>query len=162
MEIAFKVGDKAVHPAHGVGEVTSIESRSIAGTSKNFYVLKIVEAGIKIMIPTDSVETVGLRTVISRKEAELVLAELRLDEVAVDSQPWNRRYREYMEMLNSGSPLKVAKVLRDLSRLKTDKDLSYGERRLLDRARSLLVRELALAKRVSESSVDREITSIFA
>jgi CarD family transcriptional regulator len=80
--------------------------------------------------------------------------------VAVTSQPWNRRYREYTEMLKSGSPFEVAKVLRDLYRLKGDKELSFGERRLLDQARSLLVTELALARRCKEQRVEQEIESI--
>ncbi len=160
-EPVFQVGDKAVYPAHGVGEITGIESREIAGLEKKFYVLKIVESGMKIMVPTNNAIAVGLREVISSEEAEEVFLILKAPEVAVDTQPWNRRYREYMEMLKSGSPFEVAKVLRDLYRLKYDKDLSFGERRLLDTALNLLVKELALAKRSEESSVEREIHQIF-
>jgi len=81
--------------------------------------------------------------------------------VAVKSQPWNRRYREYMEMLKSGSPFEVAKVLRDLFRLKGDKDLSFGERRLLDTAKALLVAELALALKTKEASIESDLKTIF-
>jgi CarD family transcriptional regulator len=158
---SFEVGDKAVYPAHGVGEITGIESRAIGAHTKNFYVLKILDSGMKIMVPTDNAVQVGLRQVISEKEAFEVYDILRAPEVAVDTQPWNRRYREYMEMLKSGSPYEVAKVLRDLYRLKFDKDLSFGERRLLDTARSLLVRELALAKSCEESSIEDDIQQIF-
>jgi CarD family transcriptional regulator len=158
----FEVGDKAVYPAHGVGEVTGIERRAIGGNDvKTFYILKILDSGMKIMVPTDNADQVGLRQVISKKQAEEVFTILRAPEVAVDTQPWNRRYREYMEMLKSGSPFEVAKVLRDLYRLKFDKDLSFGERRLLDTARSLLVKELAIAKRCNESSVESDIQQIF-
>jgi len=157
----FKVGDKAVYPAHGVGEITAIETREIAGKVRTFYTLLILENGMKIMIPTENAVHVGLREVISKKEAVKVFGILKSDEVAVDTQPWNRRYREYMEMLKSGSPFEVAKVLRDLFRLKFDKDLSFGERRLLDTARSLLVKELALAMRVKESKVEKDIQQIF-
>lgn len=157
----FEVGDKAVYPAHGVGEVTAVERREIGGNAKTFYVLKILDSGMKIMVPTDNAEQVGLRQVISKKQAEEVYTILRAPEVAVDTQPWNRRYREYMEMLKSGSPYEVAKVLRDLYRLKFDKDLSFGERRLLDTARSLLVKELAIAKRCKEESVENDIQQIF-
>jgi CarD family transcriptional regulator len=158
----FKVGDKAVYPAHGVGEVMGIESRDIAGKKKSFYILKLLDSGMKLMIPTDGAERAGLRTVISKKDADRVLKILKSDEIAVESQPWNRRYREYMEMLKSGSPFEVAKVLRDLYRLRSDKELSFGERRLLDQARSLLVTELALARKVKEEKVEKEIQGIFA
>jgi len=158
----FKVGDKAVYPAHGVGEVMGIENRDIAGKKKSFYILKLLDSGMKLMIPTDGAERAGLRTVISKKDADKVLQILKSDEIAVESQPWNRRYREYMEMLKSGSPFEVAKVLRDLYRLRSDKELSFGERRLLDQARSLLVTELALARKVKEEKVEKEIQGIFA
>jgi CarD family transcriptional regulator len=158
--MGFNIGDKAVHPAHGVGEVTSIEEREIAGQAKRFYILKIVETGMTVMVPTDGIERLGLRQVITRKEAKKVLEILESDEVAVTSQPWNRRYREYTEMLNSGSPFQVAKVLRDLSRLRTEKELSFGERRLLEQARNLLVTEIALARRCNEQRIGKEIDEI--
>ena len=158
---AFKVGDKAVYPAHGVGEITAIQKRTLGGKERAFYILKIVENGMKIMIPVETAETTGLRNVINRKEAKEVIAVLKADEIAVKTQPWNRRYREYMEMLKSGSPKEVAKVLRDLFRLRVDKDLSFGERRLLDTARTLLVSELALALKSSDKIIKDEIHSIF-
>ncbi|MFW6049868.1 MAG: CarD family transcriptional regulator [Myxococcota bacterium] len=158
--MTFNVGDKAVHPAHGVGEITSIENRDIAGNRKSFYILKILDSGMTVMVPTDGAARLGLRAVISKKDAQKVVAILKKDEVAVTSQPWNRRYREYTEMLKSGSPFEVAKVLRDLYRLKGDKELSFGERRLLDQARSLLITELALARRCKEQRVQQEIESI--
>jgi CarD family transcriptional regulator len=158
--MSFKEGDKAVHPAHGVGEITSIEQREIAGSKKSFYILKILDSGMTVMVPTDGAERLGLRRVISRKDAKKVLDILKEDEVAVTSQPWNRRYREYTDMLKSGSPFEVAKVLRDLYRLKSDKDLSFGERRLLEQARNLLVTELALARRCKEQRVEQEIDGI--
>lgn len=158
----FKVGEKAVHPHHGVGEVTAVETKEIAGHKKIFYILRIVDSGMKVMVPTDAAQRVGLRAVISKKEADKVLAVLKDTKVAVTAQPWNRRHREYIEMLKSGSPVEVAKVLRDLTRLKSDKDLSFGERRLLDQARSLLVTELALARRCKEDRVEAEIQGILA
>ncbi|HEY8429818.1 MAG TPA: CarD family transcriptional regulator [Sandaracinaceae bacterium] len=158
----FKVGDKSVHPHHGVGEVTAIESKEIAGQKKSFYILKIVDSGMKVMVATDAAARLGLRKVISRNEAKKVLDVLREKKIAVTSQPWNRRYREYIEMLNSGSPFEVAKVLRDLSLLKSDKELSFGERGLLDKAKSLLVTELAVARRCKEERVQDEIEQILS
>jgi CarD family transcriptional regulator len=158
---AFKVGGKAVYPAHGVGEITEIQTRMIGGRERSFYVLKIIENGMKIMVPTETATSTGMRPVISRSAANVVIKILKSDKVAVKTQPWNRRYREYMEMLKSGSPMEVAKVLRDLYRLKGDKDLSFGERRLLDTARSLLVAELALALHTPEVKVEEQIQTIF-
>jgi CarD family transcriptional regulator len=160
--MAFKVGDKAVHPAHGVGEITRIEEKEIAGNKSRFYVLRILESGSKVMVPVDAAPRVGLRSVMSRKVAKTVLEVLASDEVAVSSQPWNRRHREYMDMLKSGSPVEVAKVLRDLHRLKSDKDLSFSERHLLEQAFRLLVTELALARRCKESRVEEELQGILA
>ena len=160
-QVAFKVGDKAVYPAHGVGEITAIQKRAIGGRERAFYILKIVENGMKIMVPTETASSTGLRSVISKKEADAVVDIMKSDDVAVKTQPWNRRYREYMEMLKSGSPTEVAKVLRDLFRLKSDKDLSFGERRLLDTAKALLVTELALAYDFSETEMEKQIQEIF-
>ena len=158
---AFKVGGKAVYPAHGVGEITDIQTKVVAGRERTFYVLKIVENGMKIMVPTETASNTGMRPIISKTEANEVVSILKSTDVAVKTQPWNRRYREYMDMLKSGSPKEVAKVLRDLNRLKGDKDLSFGERRLLDTARSLLVAELALALNKKEPDIETQIQSIF-
>lgn len=159
----FKVGDKAVHPTHGVGQVTGIESRDIAGARGQFYVVQILESGMKVMVPTGAVDAAGLRVVMSEREADQVLAVFRVDEKAVGGGPWNRRQRAYNEMIKSGSPYEVAKVLRDLYsiKFKSEKDLSYGERGLLEKARNLLVKELALAKMVTEAAVEKEIEAMF-
>ncbi len=157
--IKLKVGDKAVHPAHGVGEVMAIEKREIGGTTSDFYVVKILDNGMKVMVPTAS--TSQLRVVMSAKEADRVLDTMRAREVAVDLQPWSRRFRAYTEMIKSGEPHEIAKVLRDMYRLKFDKDLSFGERRLLDQAKSILMKELALAKKMKEADILAEVSGIF-
>ncbi len=159
--ILLTVGDKAVHPAHGVGEVVSIEHRELGGTSGEFYILKILENGMKVMVPTNATSSAGLRPVMSSKEADTVLDTMRAREVAVDVQPWSRRFRAYTEMIRSGSPHEVAKVLRDMYRLKFDKDLSFGERRLLDQAKSLLMKEVALAKKMTEVELREYVADIF-
>lgn len=140
----------------------AIENRNIGGSSQDFYVLKIVENGMRVMVPITAVAQVGLRPVMGKKEADKVLGILRAPEVAVDVQPWNRRFRAYTEMLKSGSPYEIAKVLRDMYRLKFDKNLSFGERRLLDQAKNLLVKELALSKKVEVSAIEEELQKIFA
>jgi CarD family transcriptional regulator len=161
VEATFQVGDMAVHPAHGVGAVTGIEKRDLGGSVNLFYVLKIIDSGLKVMIPVTATAQVGLRHVMSQKEADKVLHILRAQEVAVGGQTWNRRFRAYTDMLKSGSPYEIAKVLRDMYRLKFDKNLSFGERRLLDQAKSLLVNELALAKQMQLVAIEGEISQIF-
>ncbi|MCX8043261.1 MAG: CarD family transcriptional regulator [Desulfobacterota bacterium] len=159
----FKVGDKAVYPTHGVGVIEAIEERELAKDKKQkFYVLRILGNGMTIMIPTDKVDQVGLRSVISTKEALKVYKILKDKKTkTVDSQTWNRRYREYMERIKTGSVYEVASVLRDLFLLKVGKELSFGERRLMDIAKNLLVKELAIAQKLPEHHVERNITSIF-
>jgi CarD family transcriptional regulator len=141
----------------------SVETIRIFGGKKTAcYVIKIRDSGLKVMVPTEAASRVGLRPVMKKKEAQKILDILKAPEVAVDLQPWNRRFRAYTEMLKSGLPSEIAKVLRDMYRLKFDKDLSFGERRLLDQARSLLVQELALAKKVPPSAMEGEIQQIFS
>lgn len=160
--IHFKVGDKAVYPAHGVGEVTAIERRDIGGSIQTFYVLKILDNGMKIMVPAVQAQQVGLREIISAEEADEVFDILREKEIShVDSVTWNRRYREYMEKIKTGSVFEVAEVLRDLYRMKAKKDLSFGERKMLDMARSLLVKELSIAKSLEEDAIEGQFKEIF-
>ena len=160
MSVQFKIGDNAVYPAHGVAQITGIESRDIAGQKKEFYILKIIDTDMKLMIPTDGAARAGLRDVISKRDAQKVMRILKDPEMAVTVQPWNKRYREYTEMLSSGSAFEVAKVLRDLHRVKAEKELSFSERRLLEQARQLVVTELALAKDCDIQKVERELDTV--
>jgi CarD family transcriptional regulator len=116
---------------------------------------------MKIMIPTNNVRQVGLREVISKQKVSKVFKILRAKDLSVDSTTWNRRYREYMEKIKTGSVFEVAEVLRDLYLLKSDKDLSFCELKLLDQARGLLVKELAVAKNCDEEDVENEFKKIF-
>jgi CarD family transcriptional regulator len=159
--LPFKVGDKAVYPAHGVGEVKSIESKEIMGAKQTFYVLQILDSGMKIMVPTGNVNAVGLREVISDSEVDDVYEILKQRDVHIDNQTWNRRYREYMDKIKTGSVYEIAEVLRDLSILKFKKELSFGERKMLDTAKSLLVKELAICEGREEEEIEEEISEIF-
>ncbi|MBE0585500.1 MAG: CarD family transcriptional regulator [Desulfofustis sp.] len=151
----------AVYPAHGVGVIRSIENQKVAGINQSFYVLEILGNSMRIMIPTASSENVGLRSIVNKQEALEVLDILRDRAIEIDSQTWNRRYREYMEKIKTGSIFEVAAVLRDLFLLSADKDLSYGERKMLDTAKSLLVKELSIAQDVEEDKISRKIENIF-
>ena len=158
----FKVADLAVYPAHGVGEIIAIESRVVNGEKHDFYIMKIIENGMTIMIPTNNVESVGLRDVIQKKEVPKIYAVMQSKKEAnTDNQTWNRRYREYMDKIKTGSLYDVAEVFRDLFLLKMTKDLSFGERKLYDTAQILLVRELSAAKKTDEESILTEIESLF-
>ncbi|MEA2059513.1 MAG: CarD family transcriptional regulator [Thermodesulfobacteriota bacterium] len=157
----FSTGDLAVYPAHGVGCIQSIESKEINGENMNFYMLKIVENGMVIMIPTSNVESIGLREVISEKEIPEVYKVMQQKGHDIDRQTWNRRYREYMDKIKTGSIYDVAEVFRDLFQLKLEKDLSFGERKLLDTAQSLLVQELSTSKDVDEEAMMVEIQELF-
>ncbi len=157
----FFKGDLAVYPAHGVGCIESIESKEINGDTMNFYMMKIVENGMVIMIPTSNVESVGLREVIPETEVPEVYKVMQEKAQGADNQTWNRRYREYMDKIKTGSIYDVAEVFRDLFQLKLEKDLSFGERKLLDTAQNLLVQELSTAKDIDEKSMMQEIEDLF-
>ena len=161
MQTTFKVGDKAVYPGQGVGEVLGIEHKEVAGQRQSFYVLRILENGMKIMIPINKVGSVGLREIIDDLAVKRVYTILREKDVSVDATTWNRRYREYMEKIKTGSVFEIAEVLRDLYLLKSDKDLSFGERKMLDTARSLLIKELSLAKNCDEEAIETDLRTIF-
>jgi len=159
----FQVGDLAVYPAHGVGKIEAIESRVVNGEKHDFYIMKVLENSMVIMIPTWNVDSVGLRDVIREKEIPKIYEVMQKDrESLADSQTWNRRYREYMDKIKTGSLYDVAEVFRDLYLLRLTKDLSFGERKLFDTATTLLLRELSTAKNTDEETILSEIESLFA
>lgn len=160
----FNVGDNAVHLSHGVGVVCGIEDRIFSGRKQSFYVLEIHDNGApkKVFVPIENSQQ-RLRPIIQQKEVEEVYRILRKKEPsALDHQTWNRRYREYMEKIHTGHVQQIAEVLRALFLLKHDKDLSFGERKLLDQAKTLLVKELSLAQNIAEEQVEKELEAIFA
>ena len=157
----FKVGDVAVYPAHGVGKIDSIEEREIAGNRHKFYIMKIIDTGMTIMVPTGNVRSVGLREVINSSEVDIVYDILKERDISINEQTWNRRYREYMDKIKTGSIYEIAEVLRDLMLLRYEKELSFGERKMLDTARTLIVKELSIAQEMAEEDVDEEIDEIF-
>ena len=158
----FKEGDLAVYPAHGVGIIERIETQEISGARQAFYVMRILENDMIIMIPTQNVDNVGLREIIGRSEIPKLYSILKKRDVTVDNQTWNRRYREYMEKIKTGSVYEVAEVYRDLLMLKVEKELSFGERKMLDTARNLLVKEISLAKHVEEEQIEKDLDQMFS
>lgn len=159
-EVMFKLGDLAVYPAHGVGRIESIETKSIGGKKQDFYIMRILENDMKILIPIHNAEAVGLRELLDTSDISRVYEILKSREVSVNGGTWNRRYREYMEKIKTGSIYELAEVLRDLTVLKGDKELSFGERKMLDTARTLLLKELSIVQEIPEEEVEREIFEI--
>lgn len=157
MKQHFSVGDKAVYPVHGVAEVVALEQRDIGGNKTPVYILKIIDTGLKIMVPTTNAGSVGLRDLITSKQVKEVYSILKSRDVPRDTQTWNRRYREYMEKIKTGSVFEIAEVLRDLCVLRMTKELSFGERKMLDNAKQLIVKELAVAKKWAEEKVEQEL-----
>jgi CarD family transcriptional regulator len=157
--LRFQVGDKAVYPAQGVAEIVGIEQKEISGKIQRFYCLRILDTDMRILVPVDKADQVGLREVVQEDQIQEVYDILREKEVHIDKQTWNRRYRGFMEKIKTGSLFEVAEVFRDLYRLKNTKTLSFGERRMLDTARTLIVKELSVAK---GTSVERELEKLFS
>ncbi len=153
----FNIGDKAVYPGHGVAEVMGLERREIAGSAMEFYVLRVLENDMKVMVPKSNASAVGLRRIVGEQEIKDVYGVLERRGEKISTATWNRRYREYMEKIKTGSLFDVAEVYRDLYRLKSSKVLSFGERKMLDNAKQLIVKELAVAKKWAEDKVEAEL-----
>lgn len=157
----FDIGDKAVYPAHGVGIIERIDNKEISGNIISFYVMRILDTDMMVMIPKNNIANAGLREIISPHQVNKVFKIFEDQEVIIDTTTWNRRYREYMEKIKTGSVYEIAQVMRDLYVLKRTKTLSFGERKMLDTARSLLVKELTIARSSTEEEVEKKIASYF-
>ncbi len=154
----FKIGDRAVYPAQGVGVVEKIESREFCGQTHDFYILRIIDNDMTIMVPVGNATQVGLRNLISKDKVETiynVLEEKQAEALSIAS--WSRRQREYNDKIRTGNPQDVAEVLRELYLIKEGKELSYGEKKVLELARRLLIKELALAEGVAEEKVSQRL-----
>lgn len=157
----FKIGDRAVYPAQGVGVVERIESREFCGQTHDFYILRIIDNDMTIMIPVGNASHVGLRTLMSKDKVETIysaLGEKQSGSPAITS--WSRRQREYNDKIKTGDPMDVAEVLRELYLIREEKELSYGEKKVLELARRLLVKELALAEGIAEETVTERLENM--
>jgi CarD family transcriptional regulator len=123
--------------------------------------MRILGSDITIMVPVSNVEQVGLRCIIPPRQVNEVYEILKQKNVSIDMSTWNRRYREYMKKIKTGSVFEIAEVLRDLYLLKNEKVLSFGEKKLLDTAKNLLVKEISIAKKRSEIAVEKDLRQIF-
>ena len=154
----LKVGDKAVYPGHGVGKITSIEDKNIMGNRLTCYSMEIIESGTKIMIPKNRLKSIGIRPVASRQQAKQVMDLLfdktqEKEDKKTTGKNWQKRHQSYMDKIKTGSIYEIAKVIRDLNNIKEEKELSYGEKRMMDKAKNMLYSELALTIDEKELSI---------
>jgi CarD family transcriptional regulator len=154
--LMFKVGDKVVYPMHGAGVIEAIEEREVLGSRQRYYIMRLPIGDLKVMIPTDNVDEIGIRGIIDDRMVEEVFDVLKGDTTKM-SQNWNKRYRANLEKIRSGDVLEVAEVVRNLSIRDREKGLSSGERKMLDNARQILVSELVLAKCSDQETISEEI-----
>jgi len=155
----FNIGDYAVCPGHGVGQIVDIEEREIGGSKLYFYITKIIANGMTVMVPTSSEN--GIRGLVDPKEIDDVYELLNDHDVKVDNSTWNRRYRDYMEKVKTGSLLEIADVLRSLFLLKNKKNLSFGEKKMLDQCKELIVQEIAIINSQEKGDIGTKIEGYF-
>jgi CarD family transcriptional regulator len=159
--LAFQVGDKVVYPNHGVGVIEQISSRTIGPNVQKFYLLKIKASSLKVEVPFNNVESVGLRPVVKNGEINKILTFL-MDGKCDNHQDWKYRFKENSDKMRTGSLLEVAIVLKSLLLLAKEKPLSFREKKMLDRARYLLVTELAMVKNSEEPEIEDMLNKALA
>lgn len=152
----FVIGDKIVYPMHGAGIIEEIEEKLILGESRRYYILKVPFGDMKIMIPVDSSNDIGVRSIISVDEINAVMDILSAGSSEM-SNNWNRRYRENMEKLKTGDIYSVAEVVRNLMRTDREKKLSTGEKKMLSNAKQILVSEIILVKEIDPEAAEEII-----
>ncbi len=155
----FAVGETVIYPHHGAAEIQDISTRTILGEEKLFLKLKVAQGDLTITVPAENIDLVGVRDVVDAeglKHVFTVLAEPYVEEPT----NWSRRYKANVEKLASGDVIRVSEVVRDLSRRDTDKGLSAGEKRMLSKARQVLVSELALAEKCSEEAAEARLDGV--
>jgi len=158
----FKIGDKVVYPMHGAGVIEAIEEKEILGKKRKYYIMKMPIGNMKVMIPLESVEEVGLRQVVDKEDIEKVISILK-NKVSPDmSSNWNRRYKTNLEKIKNGDIFEVAEVVRNLIYRDKEKGLSTGERKMLENARRILISEIVLAQGQEEEQVEMMLDRMFA
>lgn len=155
----FNIGDKVVYPMHGAGVIVAIEEKEILGEKRKYYIMKMPIGEMKVMVPVDNVEEVGIREVIKDDEIERVFAVLRGSQTKMP-QNWNRRYRLNMDKIKSGNIYEIASVVRNLMIRDSEKGLSTGERKMLNSAKQMLISEIVLAKGTDQDETERIIDEL--
>ena len=159
--MSFDVGDKVVYPHHGAAVIEKRETKTAFGEEREYLVLRLAYGDLTLMVPADNTDEVGLREVINDEEVEEVFAVLRKKEARMPTN-WSRRFKNHVEKLKSGDIYQVAEVVRNLSLREKDKGLSAGEKRMLAKARQILVSELALAEQTNEDKAEALLDEVLA
>ena len=157
----FEVGETVVYPHHGAAEIIQVSKKTIRGESQTYLKLRVGTGDLIIQVPAANVEMVGVRDVIDKKGVKQVFDVLRAEFVEEPTN-WSRRYKANLEKLASGDVVKVSEVVRDLWRRDQDRGLSAGEKRMLAKARQILISELALARKVDEEKASAELDKVLA
>jgi CarD family transcriptional regulator len=157
----FHIGDKVVYPNHGVGIIEQISSRTMGATVEKFYLLKIAASSLKVMVPFANVNSVGMRPVVRNGEVEKIVDYLSSGE-CINAADWKDRFKENSDRMRTGSLFEVAGVLKSLIALHQAKPLSFREKKMLERARYLLVSEIAMSRNVDEPKIEELLTLALA
>lgn len=155
----FNIGDKVVYPMHGAGIIEAIEDRDFMGQTQAYYVMKLPFGGMKVMVPLNNVQNIGLRQVVGMEEIDKVFTILK-DRKKTVATTWNRRVKANIDKMKSGDIYEVAEVVRNLALQDREKRLSTGERRLLENARQILISELVLAQDIEEQRAACQINEL--
>lgn len=159
MIFLYKVGDRVVYPLHGAGVIEAVEEREVSGEVTNYYVMRIPFGDMKVFIPVDGAEKVGMRNIIAKEEADRVIEEFRTMKTDVCCN-WNKRYRDNMLKIKSGNIFEVASVVKALMVRDRVKGLSTGERKMLSNAKQILISEIVIAKKATYQDIDGELKKI--
>jgi CarD family transcriptional regulator len=152
----FRIGEKVVYPNHGVGIIEEVSSRNVNGTAEQFYMVRIHANSSLVMVPTSNVKNVGLRRIIKKDDVDGLFKLLKEDFFEPEAD-WKGRYKEHSEKMRTGSIFQVAEVLKNLFYLSHRKSLSFREKKMLDRAKQLIISEVATVRSLDEKSVEEKI-----
>lgn len=156
----FKVGDKVVYPHHGAATIERLEEREMFGEMRDYFILKLAYGELTLMVPTDATEEVGIREVTAEKDLPKVIKVLKKNEPTTNTTNWSRRFKANVEKLRSGNILEVADVVRSLHQRDQEKGLAAGEKRMLTKARQILVSELTFAKDCQEEEAEEMLNEV--
>jgi CarD family transcriptional regulator len=159
--MTFTVGDTVVYPHHGAATIEAIEKRTIKGVERDYLVLRVAQGDLTVRVPSENVDLVGVRDVVNQEGLDRVFDVLR-QPYTEEPTNWSRRYKANLEKLASGDVIKVAEVVRDLWRRERERGLSAGEKRMLAKARQILVSELALAENTNEDKAEAILDEVLA
>lgn len=155
----YNVGDKIVYPMHGAGVIEKIEVKEILGEQRQYYIINTPHGGMKVMIPVDKSDEIGVREIIDESEVEELLKVLSAESTPMPTN-WNRRYRANMDKMKTGDILQVAEVARNLYRIEQAKSLSNGEKKMLSNAMQIMESELVLVKNITTDEAEKMICEV--